>query len=90
MIQFNDFVPRMRSAPGFLKPAEYDSFDEAAAAASRWIEKTAVDVVNIETVVLPNIHRAREEGSADSSLHSSGEMATSWHQFVRVWYERRA
>jgi hypothetical protein len=87
MLQFKDFVPKMISPPGFLKRAEFDSFDDAAQAAARWIENKGVRLVNVETVALPNIHRRMEEGSTDAALTTSGEMHSSWHQFVRVWYE---
>jgi hypothetical protein len=42
--------------------------------------------VTLETVVLPNIWHPYEEGSSDPSLRASGEMSTSWHQFLRCWY----
>ena len=87
MISFKDFVPRMRDAGGFFKQAEYDSFDEAAAAAGSWALNQGVRVINMETVVLPNIWRTHEEGSTDSSLLTGGGMASTWHQFVRCWYE---
>ena len=87
MLQFKDFVPKMLSPPGFLKRAEFDSFDAAAQAAARWIENKGVRLVNIETVTLPNMHSHYEDGSTDAALHTRGEMQSSWHQFVRVWYE---
>ena len=45
------------------------------------------DVLNVETVVLPNIWSPYEEGSADVALGTSGEMPSHWHQFIRCWYE---
>jgi hypothetical protein len=89
MLHHRDFVPQMRDPGGFFTAAEYDSFDAAVSAAGQWIDTTGVDVVTVETVVLPNIHRAGEEGSGDPALRSSGEMSSSWHQFVRVWYRTR-
>ncbi len=86
MIQYRDFVPRQTAALGFMSRAEYESVEAAAAAATQWISDTAVDLVTLETVVLPNIHHPKEEGSGDADLHSTGEYLTSWHQFVRVWY----
>jgi len=37
--------------------------------------------------VLPNIFSRYEEGSRDTSLGTSGESPSFWHQFIRVWYE---
>jgi hypothetical protein len=34
MIRFQDFVPKMTAAPGFLKSAEFEPFESALAASS--------------------------------------------------------
>ncbi len=85
MIQFADFVPEMLKPPGIFQPGEYESFEEALAAANEWIVGHQIDVVNVETVVLPNIWSHYEEGSTDVSL-GTGESVSRWHQFIRVWY----
>jgi len=87
MIAYRDFVPQQTKPAGFLSPAEHESFDAAVAAANAWLLENHVRVVNIETVVLPNIFSRFEEGSADSSLGTSGESPSHWHQFIRVWYQ---
>ncbi|HEV7280139.1 MAG TPA: hypothetical protein VGN57_08005 [Pirellulaceae bacterium] len=86
MIWFRDFVPQILQQPGFFEPGRYQSFEEALDLANQWIEATGVEVVNVETVVLPNIWSQYEEGSTDTALPTSGEMASEWHQFIRVWY----
>lgn len=78
-----DFVPRALQQR-LLAQDVYESVSAAVQGASVWINAHGVDVVNIETVVLPNLHQ--EEGSTDASLRTSGEMSSSWHQFIRVWY----
>ncbi|HUG70030.1 MAG TPA: hypothetical protein VMM76_19925 [Pirellulaceae bacterium] len=87
MIQFRDFVPEMLAAPGLFKAGEYESMDAALAAANSWINEYEIKIVNIETVVLPNIWSRYEEGTTDVALGTSGEMPSHWHQFVRVWYQ---
>lgn len=85
MIAFCDFVPR--SIPGGLfSPLQTDSFRAALEEANIWIESNGVRVLNVETVVLPNIHCPGEKGSEDTSLRTSGDLSSHWHQFVRVWY----
>ena len=86
MIQFRDFVPEMLSAPRLFKAGEYESMEAAVAAANSWIKEYDVKIVNVETVVLPNIWSRYEEGTSDVALGTSGEMPSHWHQFVRVWY----
>ncbi len=87
MLCHRDFIPKMTKPAAFLSPAEHESFDAALAEANRWIKESGVRVINIETVVLPNIFSRYEEGSRDGSLGTSGESPSFWHQFIRVWYE---
>ncbi|MCA9119906.1 MAG: hypothetical protein H6822_00915 [Planctomycetaceae bacterium] len=86
MIQFRDFVPKMISEPRLFKAGEYESIEAALAAANSWIKEYEIKIVNVETVVLPNIWSRYEEGTSDVALGTSGEMPSYWHQFVRVWY----
>jgi hypothetical protein len=87
MLRYQDFVPKMTKPAAFLSPAEHESFDAALAEANRWIKENEIRVVNVETVVLPNIWSRYEDGSRDTSLGTSGESPSFWHQFIRVWYE---
>jgi hypothetical protein len=87
MLHYRDFVPRRVKPPAFFSPGEHETFDAALAAANAWIAANAVRLVNVETVVLPNIWSRYEEGSQDTSLGTSGESPSFWHQFIRVWYE---
>jgi hypothetical protein len=87
MIQFRDFAPQMLTPPGFLKMATHETLQAAVDKANAWIKDDGVRVVNIETVLLPNIWSRYEEGSSDPALGTSGESPSQWHQVVRVWYE---
>ena len=87
MIRFRDFVPKMLAEPGLFKLGEYESLDAALDAANDWIQESSIRVINLETVVLPNIWSRWEEGSQDVALGTSGEMKSHWHQFIRCWYE---
>jgi len=87
MLRYQDFVPKMTKPPAFLSPAEHESFDAALTAANQWIKENDIKVICVETVVLPNIWSRYEEGSRDTSLGTSGESPSFWHQFIRVWHE---
>ena len=87
MIGYRDFLPRQLKAPGFFKTAEYENFNAAVTAANDWLQRSGLQVINIETVVLPNLYNPGEEGSGDAQLRTSGEMSSHWYQFLRVWYE---
>lgn len=88
MIAYEDFIPQQTSGPGFFSSAEYQSFDEALRAANAFVAGRELKVLNVETVVLPNVWNTSEEGTTDASIRTSGDMASTWHQFIRVWYTR--
>ena len=87
MLKYKDFVPRQLSAPGLFKEGEFENFDDAVAAANRWLADSQVKLVKLETVVLPNIWSRWEEGSVDASIGTSGDSPSRWHQFLRCWYQ---
>jgi hypothetical protein len=86
MLRYIDFVPVEKAAPGFFDPGDHESFDDAVLAANNWLATHEVRLVNLETVVLPNIWSRWEHGSNDASLGTSGDTPSRWHQFVRCWY----
>ena len=79
----------MVTAPGLLKLAEYEPFEAAVAAANEWLAENHVRVINLETVVLPNIWSPFEDGTTDSSLGTRGGAPSHWHQFLRPDYTLR-
>ncbi len=70
--------------PGFSAAAAALAFEAAVAAASEWLETARVELVGVETVVLPNIDVVGESGSSDTALPTYQQ--STWHQVVRVWY----
>ena len=86
MLKYIDFVPKQLEAPGWFKEGLHESFDHAVGEANQWLADNKVTVINIETVVLPNIWSRWEDGSTDASLGTSGDNPSRWHQFRRVWY----
>jgi len=90
MIGYKDFIPQRIAARkgGFFggsTPEGHQTFRDAVAEANVWIGAEGVEVVSVETVVLPNVWEDHEDGTDDGSLYASGS-GSSWHQFVRVWY----
>jgi hypothetical protein len=63
----------------------YETLCAAIAAANEWIREHRVRVINVETVVLPNIWEEWELGTRDPAIRTFAKPI--WHQFVRVWYE---
>jgi len=88
MLEFRDFVPQMTDKGGFFRMPTMQQLSQALREANAWIAQNQVNVINIETVVLPNIHSPGEEGSQDVLLTTSGEMSAHWCQLIRVWYRQ--
>ena len=80
-----DFVPEKKKG-GMFKKGSVEHFDEVLQKLNSWIAQDNPDVINIETVVLPNIHDSEEEGSQDTELWTGGESSSQWYQLIRVWY----
>lgn len=80
---FKDFAPQPIKR-SFFK-TEYESFEEALDAANAWIRDHKVEVLNIETVVLPNMWQA---GETIDMAYISNESGSYWYQFLRVWYKK--
>lgn len=95
MLAYQDFVPPFRVVtPEGLFAAQLDresTFAAAVAAAGAWIREHGIRPLQLETVVLPNLHVRGERGTQDVSIKvdESGDYYTHsrWHQFLRVWYE---
>lgn len=87
-IAYRDFAPRELSPAAFLRPATYEPFSQAVAAANEWIAAEAVQVMNVETVALPNLWGPHSQGTEDPDIGARSDFPVMWNQFVRVWYER--
>lgn len=83
MYHFKDFAPQLVKK-GFFK-IDYESFEEVLAAANAWIRDHNIEVLNIETVVLPNMWKA---GGSTDMAHTSSDSGSFWYQFIRVWYKK--
>lgn len=70
MITFKDFVPE-----------EGEQFDAIVERVNNWVHDNGVRVINLETVVLPNIER-----TSDTEIWQDPK-DTYWYQFIRLWYD---
>lgn len=85
MIAFKDFAPQLLEKGGMFRAARFETLQEAVDAASHWCADSGIVPLNVETLLLPDIHDGNEEGSEDVHLRT-GSKGTEWHQVVRVWY----
>jgi hypothetical protein len=82
-LSFKDFLPEIKKK-GFFNDS-YEPLRESLRRTNDWIDAENPEVINVETVVLPNVHD--EEGNEDPDITTSGERRSTWHQFIRVWYK---
>lgn len=93
MIKCKDFAPRVTERGPFGNPSDYESFSDVVDAANQWIDSTTIQVINVETVVLPDrIERTSDDvyGIATSNAFHpvtiSQGLTINCFQCVRVWY----
>ena len=82
-IAYKDFFPTVLKS-GFFS-TEHEALPATVSRAGQWIRGAGVRVINVETVVLPNIKTAEE--ASNVGIRTSGELGSHWYQVVRVWYE---
>ena len=82
-LNYKEFFPAILKSGSFS--TEHEALSETVARASEWVAASGIRVINVETVVLPNI--ARVEDASQIGLYTSGEMSSFWYQVVRVWFE---
>ena len=79
MIDQRDFIPKTLSKH-WSRGIQTESFDAAIAAANDWIAAENIDVINVETIVLP----IAEDDATESPLITGAPLLQ--RQFIRVWY----
>ncbi len=82
-LNYKDFFPVVLKS-GFFS-TEYEALPATVARARQWLGEAGVQVINVETVVLPNINSV--EDASQVGIRTSGDMSSHWYQIVRVWYE---
>ena len=84
IIKYKDFLPEETPRKGIFGGVDFSGLDSCVAAMNDWLKSSEAEAIHVETVILPNIHNAEEEGSADTELHAASH--TVWYQLVRLWY----
>jgi len=88
IIESIDFVAEETDAEAFFKASTHESFSAAKSKMNAWLSTDNVEVINVETVVLPSLHSPHEEGSEDVAINVKSEFVTTYSQFIRVWYKK--
>lgn len=85
MLEFIDFVPEAEVS---MFNVNVNSLESAVKEMNEWLRiNEAVEMVNVETLLLPSIHRSGNH-SETTKLRTAGETSSNWYQVVRLWYRR--
>jgi hypothetical protein len=84
-IEYKDFFPAVLKS-GFFS-TEYEMLSATIQRANQWLVESGVTIINVETVVLPNISDASD--ASQVGIRTSGGRGSYWYQVVRVWYHTR-
>ncbi len=82
-IGYKDFFPEVLKRGLFS--TEQETVSATVDRANAWIAEAGVRVINVETVVLPNVENA--EDASEVGIRTSGELSSYWYQVVRVWFD---
>jgi len=83
LLDYKDFFPAVLKS-GFFS-TEYEGLPATVARARKWVTESAVPVISVKTVVLPNVETA--EDASSTGIRTGGETSSHWYQVVHVWYE---
>lgn len=93
MISCKDFAPRITKRRTFDGTAEYESFSEVVSAVNQWSENRTIQVINVETVVLPDSLESTSDGVYGVAVShgvypvmASQGLTINCFQCVRVWH----
>jgi hypothetical protein len=81
-IHFQDFFPTILKR-GFFSD-DHENLRATVDRANEWIAERKVRVLNVETVLLPNIDEVAD--ASQVGIRTSGESSSFWYQVIRVWY----
>ena len=89
-IRYKDFAQQTTKGDGNFSGYtgyNYSKLDEALTAISSWIREEHINVLNIETLVLPTSIKDGTIQTNNSPMRVSGENSSSWYQVYRVWFK---
>ncbi len=84
-LSFQDFVARDKTEMLAISRT-YESIAEVVERANEWIESEGVEVLQVETLLLPGALASSGGTSTNVEVNVGSASFSQWHQVVRVWY----
>ncbi len=86
-INYIDFTPEATDR-NFWGVRTFENLDATLERANEWIRRNySKEIVNVETVVLPNIYAKGAANSKEVSQYYTGGHSIQNFQIIRVWYK---
>ena len=84
IIKFEDFIPQVeKSGWGLGAETKGTGPKELVTQVNKWVKNSGVDVINIETVVVPTVWPKNYESKSITEIRQ----AATCLQIIRVWYK---
>lgn len=91
MIHFKDFDIKVTRPAGLISGPEFEPIEETLLRMNNWIEENEILVLNVETLVIPNIFMGKtgmtKRTSSKGAFKIGGSQSSWWYQIFRVWYK---
>ena len=86
-INYIDFEPKVLEK-NFWKGTIYENIDATLIRANEWIRRNySAEIVNVETVVLPNIYKKETATTHQTTQFITGGSTVNNFQIIRIWYK---
>ena len=90
MIKYNDFAVKVTKPGNWNKKPEIEPLEETLLRLNGWIEENELLVMNVETILMPNVYEKGSTATKSQGAYKSSEpsgIANLWYQIFRVWYQ---
>ena len=84
-LEYQDFSPS--AVEHKVLSTEYENFSEVVAHANDWIRDSGVTVLNVETILLPNLQNLKDTLQVIQSVSGTVMNSSYLFQVLRVWYD---
>ena len=90
MIKYKDFAIKTTKPGGWISKPEFEPLEETLLRLNSWIEENELLVMNVETILMPNVYEEGTTRTSSKGAYKSSEpagTANMWYQIFRVWYQ---
>lgn len=91
MFRFKDFTIKVTKQATKQDDPAFEPLEETLIRMNAWIEENDITVLNVETVLLPNIYKNNSDRTSAIGAYKMMQdgllQIDWWYQIYRVWYQ---